>query len=525
MKKILGLIKGNVEFVAMFAIWVIVTVQNMNIYWMLVDDGVSVVFSKTLFEKFMNLNLVGIASQLFEDGSRFRPFYWIYNMAVWLIGGSSFQIHHLVHMLIVGATMLFIYLIIRELTHSRTISSFGALTYLLTPLNTENIFRLGPQEPLMVLLISISFYLLIKSKKVFVSCLLLTLAVFTKETSMALLPVLLFYYFYGKKVKLIKNNKQGFYLWIVISISAIIVILATFLRRNGYSTNYYFDLPMLIGNLTVYIKDLSKNFIYLFPSFFIIYCLRTLIVFIKTKKFLLTKLDLFEFTFLFGFVCFLLIQLPWKYAMTRYLMPTSFFLIVFSSIEAFQIFEMLKVQILFRKYVKIASSISVVLYVYICLIWFSQLIFKEMSSVSFYEAFKKMSTLPENSDILMNMPEGEGTVELVYETNLHLSEFWGRKDLSADYLNIQNLPKKNYVIVDSDQLPRNYSKDKLNLVFGAPTTTMISTSKGLVITTPLEMIKQIVKKTFNYLLYKEKITSDGLYTYYYYYNNWYFYNE
>jgi hypothetical protein len=517
---VFNVIKNNLTVFLLFFVWLVVTIFNLRIYWMLVDDGGNIVFSRTLFEKISSLNIMGFASQLLESVGRFRPVYWLYQMTVWIIGRNSYQFQHFAHMLVIGLTVLFIYLIIRELTKSKIVSFFGALTYLLIPINSENIFRLGPQEPLMVLFLSVLFYLIVKNKKVFLACIILFLAVFTKETSVALLPVLFFHYFYGKNNKLINNRKQGFYLLITICVSAILIILIIFLIRNGYSTNYYFDLHMLIGNLVVYLKDLSKNTLFIFPVFFVIFCLRIICNLFKKQNIFFTKLDFFEFLFGLGFICFLFIQLPWKYALTRYLMPAIFFLIIFLCLEIYQDLILLSNVKLINNH-RLVFIPLIVIGVYVCLVWGFQLVFNETSSISYEATFKQMASYPKNTILLMNLPRGEGTIELVYETQIELSEFWNRDDLKVDYLDLHNLPSNNFVIVDFGQS----LNDKSNPLYKNKLTVIENTSKALIITTPWELVKQSTKKLFNLLIYKKQFTSDGLYTYYYYRSNWYFYDK
>jgi hypothetical protein len=373
----------------------------------------------------------------------------------------------------------------------------------------------------MVLFLSILFYLLIKNRKIFLPCLALVLAVFTKETSIALLPVLLFYYIFSRNSKLIKNKKQAFYLWITVGISSAVLILITFLRRSGYSTNYYFDVPMLVSNLIFYFKELSKNTLYIFPLIPIIYLIRMGVRLVKKQHIFKTKMDVFEFLFFASSLCFLAIQLPWKFVLTRYLMPTVFFLTGFLFIETHKCFRLLsKLKFIFN-HNRVSTFILTILGIYVSLIWGLELIFRETSIISVYDAFKIMANYPENTILLMNLPRGDWTIELVYETQIHLSEFWNRNDLKVDYLDLKNLPKNNFMVVDFGQS----LSDKFNPLFKNKPIAIESVSKGLVITTPLELIKQTAKKIFNLLIYKKTFTTEGLYTYYYNYDNWYFYNE
>jgi len=525
MNKLFSFLKNNLTIFILFLVWLPITFFNTKIYWMLVDDGWDVIFSRTLFEKLSSLNLTGFVSQLLESGGRFRPVYWMYHMGVWLVGGNSYQFQHFAHMVVIGITILFIYLIIKELTNSKLTSLFAALFYLLIPLNTENIFRLGPQEPLLAMFLGILFYLVIKNRKIFLPCLILVLAIFTKETSVALLPVLFFYYIYLKRNKLIKNKKQSFYLWITVCISSLTLILITFLRRSGYSSNYNFDILMWMDTLLIYIKELSNNTLYIFPLFFIVYLVRNGIGLFKKQKIIATKLDLFEFLFFVGFLCFLFIQIPWKYALTRYLMPTIFFLTVFSFVEIYQNLKLAyKLKIVSNR-TGMFTFLAILLGFYVFSIWGMDVVFKEMSSISTYDVFKKMASYPRNTVLLMNMRQGESTIELVDEIQIHLSEFWDRGDIKSKYLDLQDLPKDKYVIVDSNQFPRGYPQEELNLLFENKFTSINKTSSRLVTTTPLGLITQTTKKLLNLLIHNKKFTSDGIYTYYHDYNNWYFYNE
>lgn len=520
MKTILHLFKGSAAIFILLFTWLGIMIPNLKIYWMLVDDGFDVVFSRTLFERLFSFNITNIISKLLEDGGRFRPVYWIYQITEWLIGGNNYQIHHFVHMMVIGLTLLFIYLILKELTKSKLISFFGAMTYLLIPTNSENIYRLGPQEPLLVLFLSAFFYLLIKGKKIFLPCLILFLSVFIKETSVALVPILFFYFFYGRNNKLIKNKKQGFYIWITICVSAVAMILISFLRRSGYSTNYYFNIPIFIENFLFYLRVLSRNTLFTFPILLMIYLFRNITLLVKKKRIIATKMDLFEFIFILGFSCFLLLQLPWKYALDRYLMPVAFFLIIFLFLEIYQDLVMLSKIIFVKNHKRILIFTSTVIGIYVCFIWGFQLFSREVSYPSYYDVFAKMASLPKNTILLMNMHKGEATVELVEEVQIQLSEFWKRGDIKAEYLDLSNLPKDNYVIVDSGNFPRGYSADKLVPMCNKGSDNVNNVTKSIVITTPLELVKQSFKKLVNLLLHKKPFTSEGLYTYSYSYNNW-----
>lgn len=509
----------------LFAVWTAVTVPNLKIYWMLLDDGWDIVYSRKIFENLAHFNFLGVFSLFLESVGRFRPVYWLYQVAVWVIGGNNYQFSHFAHMVVIGATVLFIYLIVKELTQSKPASFFAALFFLLIPSNVENILRLGPQEPLLSLMLSIVFYLFIKNKKNFLIAFVIVLTVFTKEISLAILPVICIYYLFARRVKFVKNKKQGLYAFIGICVSSLILILIALFRRGGYNSNYFFDLRMFIDNFYFFVKELSSNTLHFFPVLPVIYLLRNVILFFKRRKVVITRIDLFEFLFLIGFFSFLIIQLPWLYAVVRYLMPTILFFTIFSFLEIYQDITLLKDWKFIKRHRHFLYLVLFVVGIYVSVIWLLGAIFRETSSVSNYYVFRKLASYPKNTILLMNMKKGDSTIEYVEEVQIQLSEFWSRSDIKSEYLDLQNLPKENYVVVGTPQIPSTYTLEMLNKKFGNKITLINIDSKWLVLTTPQGFIKQVLKKLFFFGVRKEKFTTDGIYTYYYIYNDWYFFNE
>ena len=518
-------LKNKWPILTIVAFWLPITFYNTKIYWMLVDDGGDVVFARTLFEKFSHLYIGQFISQLLETGGRFRPIYWFYHTWVWLIGGNSFQFQHFAHMIVIGITVLFIYLIVHEISKSKVLALFASFFYFFVPLNTENIMRLGPQEPLMAMFFAIFFYLVIKTKKIFLSSLMLALAVFTKETALAILPIIFIYYLYEKKNSSNKDLKISFRLLFTVGTSALIMILITFLRRSGYSTNYSFDAQMIMKNIIVYFRELTIGTSGIFPFVPSLYLLRNVRKIIRKQQFFETRIDLFEFLFFGAFLCFLVIQLPWAYALTRYLMPAILFLTLFMFLEIYQNILILRKFNFVKKHSKSFTILSILLVFYTMSLWWLDVVLKESSSASYQNVYQEISKVPQNTVILMNMAEGESTMELVYEIQVILNEFWDRRDIRSEYLDMDNLPDEKYIIIDSAQFIRKYPKEELIRAFGKEFYSTENVSRRLVLTTPLELIKQSLKKVINAILYKKEFSPEGIYTYYQSYSNWYFFNE
>ena len=245
----------------------------------------------------------------------------------------------------------------------------------------------------------------------------------------------------------------------------------------------------------------------------------------KKEVLLKTKIDLFEFIFFTAFLCFLIIQLPWAYALTRYLMPAIAFLTLFMFLEIYQDVQFMSGFKFIDKHKKIVASLFLIMVFYTFSLWGIDVVLKEISSISYENVFQEMSKVPKNTTILMNMKEGESTMELVYETQIILNEFWYRQDIKSEYLDIDKLPEGNCIIIDSSQFPRKYFQEELVKEFGTYYFLSEKSSDRLVLTTPLELIKQSIKKFISVVFHREKFNSDGLYTYYHSSSNWYFFNE
>jgi len=203
-------------------------------------------------------------------------------------------------------------------------------------------------------------------------------------------------------------------------------------------------------------------------------------------------------------------------------MPTIFAAILFLSIEIYRSVIYVK-----KSYLLINSNIINIpiglVSAFTISLWSFQLISTELVTPSFYKAFKIMASFPNGTTILMNMPDQENTNELVIETKIHLYEFWNRDDMNVAYLNLDNLPKKNYVVVDTDQYPKMYTVAQLELLYGDSKQSIINTTRRLVIANPYVLASQWTKELTSSILYKKPVSLYKFYSFYYNNNNWRFY--
>jgi hypothetical protein len=154
---------------------------SASFWW--VDDGTSLAAAIRIIDSFQTMNFKGF-SFMFDSG-RFMVVYWLYHTIEYLIAGLNPTMHFLVHGVVVFSTSLFIFGIVKKITNSSLAALFSALLYILTPINTENLFRLGPQEPILSLFISMSIYFLYQ-KKIRWAVALLLISILTKENGFVL---------------------------------------------------------------------------------------------------------------------------------------------------------------------------------------------------------------------------------------------------------------------------------------------------------------------------------------------------
>jgi hypothetical protein len=236
-----------------------------------------------------------------------------------------------------------------------------------------------------------------------------------------------------------------------------------------------------------------------------------------------------ESIFLILAIALLVVQSPWIFVLSRYLMPITAGLAVFMGIELGQGIACLPKHkslfwqlafIIFVGYFAISSVGGIVK------------IYKQGERFVFttnfiQELFSYLSkNVPKNGVVLYNFLKGDSTEELVVETGMHLQLLYNRPDITVSYLDLDSLPKVHYLVVGTpairEQYPRelvekslrNYKKEE----------DIVHEKRFLVITTPYNLIKQVIKKTAQLIINKKPLNSDGIYTYYVLRDYWYKYD-
>jgi hypothetical protein len=499
-----------------------VFIPNFFIKWMLIDDGHTIEVVQSINSKVINFDVAGLINIFAESSGRFRPVYWLYNYFVWLVGGSNPVLHRAFHVLIFALIAYFIFRFVLSFTRSKVTSSIASLLFILTPLNYENWMRIGPQEPLVALFSLLTFYYLLKSdtKKSFVFFLLTLLS---KETSIAIIPGVIFIYIFRKYFFKKQINDFGKYLIAVLSVT-IFFILFSVLIRKGYSSNYVLDIS-LVKNLVSYLRMIIRGFDPLFQISIFSYLLMIYYQMKSKKKsreFIGSTLTLL----ISG--SFILIQLPWEYVLERYLLPADTYISIFIAIQLFYIYNLLNTVLANRKRLLVASNLLIGLYfLNFFLVSTYLLLQRTIDSVYATDSIRRLDqnisrNLEKNGTILVNMTQGEHSIEYVAEVRLHQDVFWNRSDIKSAYLEMDKLPEGNFVIVTRNDKLSAYPNYQLDKKYSEKYI-INSVSEIPVVTTPTNLVKQILKKTYRFVTDGEKFTSDGIYTTYRADNSWYLY--
>lgn len=514
-KKVLGIINSNKLFyliTLLILILIYLPLRNVGFHW--IDDGQNILISQKIVESLTKFDSDTISSLLFEQG-RSRPVYWMIQTLFYVLAGKNAAYHFGLHFLLLFLTSIFIYKSVFTISKNNFASILSAWVFLFSPINHENIHRLGPIEPILAFFISLLTLTVLK-KKFFPSVLILGLCMFLKETSVVLLIALFSVYgfnrLYFKKndIFLLKLSVYG-----LIILLPVIYLNLSSINAGGYSSNYVFSIKQITSSFSEYIKILNRN---LYPLFI----LSVSTYLFRLSKNIFKKETFYSKTFafqLFGaliFIGFLLIQTPWIWIIERYLMPAMVGIVLFVGLEINWYTAMLKrLSIRRRKVVMIALYLGLVLYISPLIYTLFQNSQKLVSYTVFIKSYINhiADYAPKNSKVLLNFEKGDHTLEVWYETGVHLNLFSNRNDLEVEYFDINNIPHEPFLLVNVPHIPIAYETEELQDALSGKKYIQRNqeySGEFYVLTTPINFLKQVVKKTANYIIKKEPFTLDGI---------------
>jgi len=510
----------------LIAITAFLFVPALNIKFWWIDDGRSISVAQKLISSIASLNFQDLSFVLFEQGGRFRIIYWTYQTLAYVLGGTNPQIHFIIHFLIILVTSIYIFEIVRNISKFNLAAFFAGALYILTPVNTENLYRLGPVEPILALFVVASLYYLIRSR-MRLAVLFLFLTIFAKETGFVVwLPILGAYFLKRIIYKVRDLNFEKYCFWGFIFYS--LVLINTIFRRSGYSTNYVLNPERMISNFGNYIDIITKGFAPLL-GLFILTAIFRFFYLVRLKKIKKDGPDFIKEAIFFILpLLFLVVLSPWEFVLDRYLMPATAGLVIFLGIELAKVSRFIST---YHLNIRRMAGLMLISYLIVVVGGNAIRIYRQGERVAFstnliQELFFYLSkSVPKDGVVLYNFLKGDSTWELVVETDIHLDLFYNRPDIEVSYLDLKNLSEEQYMIVGTPMIREQYSRELVEKSINnyQKEEDVVYEKKFLIVTTPFNLVKQAIKKVAQFVVYRKPITPDGIYTYYISRDYWYKY--
>jgi len=431
---------------------ILVSLPGLFIDWSFVDDGVTVMISQKINDAiFHQKNLLSLLSLLIEpENGRVRSFYWILQWFFWLISENSSFLRHLYLLLMVlGVSVISAWLIYRTMK-SKLVAVFVLSIWLINSGNSENWYRLGPQEIPLILLLLSSLALLLYSVNFFesngkkrrayflFSLPLIPMAFYTKEVGVGYFGVVtltIWILMVLKPFKHINWTRVWIYAGVAL-LSAVSIILSLIyvsgLRSGTYSAFYSINHSSIISGFKIYFTSLVKS---AYPLSYIgIFGILIWAFFYKKKK--------TEFFWIFFWiiwtVVFLAIQIPWGIPLPRYLLLASFGASIITVVGINKLINFVRLNFSPKIYFLFILALVVVSVRYV--LYQSQDIYNYLETqivgTNVSQDLLRYLALNMHKDdrLIMNFPKNDTYLELVFETGLHLKTFSGRSDIELAYV-------------------------------------------------------------------------------------------
>ena len=341
--KIPSLVKNNLLLLVVITVFYFLYASIFLKPWQLtnfslVDDGQVLIQSSSYLEDcFLRLKCSNFIDQTFEFGtSRFRPTYWLINNIVYEVFRNDAQLHHIFRVYVVGYTaVILLSLALIDLSVSSVFVIGGALLFATNYSLSENIIRLGTNEPYQVLFLAafslIYLHTLVRrdrrTKIPWVLIFILTIIVLIKESNIAVLPAIFIteILFFGRKALKSASLLAGIPFIILLAGITITRFLSSTISTEIplYTSNYLTGLGAIIANSKENLVLLSNS---LSPFFKISLILLVLLMLNKSarEEFKTGRVYFWSFFTLF----FTVILFPWEFVLERYQLVAVFGIII-----------------------------------------------------------------------------------------------------------------------------------------------------------------------------------------------------
>lgn len=292
-------------------------------YFSLIDDGQSIVNTSYFNECFQLNECNNLGTVLVEKNfGRFRPAYWTVTYLIFdTVGLNPILIHQLRIYALGLAVVLVLAMTLIKSGANKSSVLIASVFFFISYTFSENIIRLGPVEPLQLLLISILSYVFLfdtnnKWLKVVSLYILVSLV---KETSLVILIPILIVSLRLSEKKVDKLNSVLLFIG-----GTTFFVIGRFISdpsgsEVNYTENYRFGLDLIISNVGQYFQMIISSTSPILIPIAIVFIFATLLD--KNKQKLIDTNLIYWITF---FVVFTGILVPWKYVLERYILISVF---------------------------------------------------------------------------------------------------------------------------------------------------------------------------------------------------------
>ena len=437
------------SIVFVFLLPILVGFKSFSSPFTLVSDGKLVQVSKEVIEK-RDMQIL-----LTEDKSigLFRPAYWLTQIVPYAVSGTNPASFHIFHILLFSLTAMFIFLTIYSISKSNLGAVAATIGYTFTTSTSVLWNSLSYEEPILNLFLSIALFTVTKintTKKETLICLFstllaLTLATFTKQTSVFIIPGLILLSIISIfSIKKITKYVQG-----IIVVTLFEIIYALILISSGSIFNFISQKDLILQHLRMYIDVIQKDTGWFLPISLLLF----LFVLIRKSKDLRHDTAMFKVfcVFFFSLSVSFLLALSIKPDFTpRLLSPIFLPLYIFigcSLSYLFSITRRLKKAVLGR--LKVLGHMFYVGFIIYCFVFFYFQI-KEVAK----EISSDIERVSSHSDMVKNLAKNldketkiyfsiaESSFEYGKEAGTHLNIFYGKLN-EVKRLNPYMLPSFN----------------------------------------------------------------------------------
>lgn len=420
------------------------TITNFS----LVDDGQVLMQNASYLEScFKGFDCNNFIAQTLEWGSgRIRPTYWIIQDLVYEAFKTNATYHHLFRVFGFGFAMVMMMTAMLIKMKLRNIPIVLATLLFFTSFSfSENIIRLGPNEPFQVLfliLFSITYLSLgsiekISKTKFVLLFVFLIVGFFIKESGISLLLAIFF-----TEVTLYK--RLSLKMLLLTGLPVLLFIIYMYLDKT-FPFALHKDIPVYANNY------LTNPFTILNNAFLIVeILLNTLSPFMKISILILPffflsnrfRSSLFDKNFIYWSyfsIFFVSIMFPWRYVLDRYQIAGIMGLSVFISIIFSKVLDLLHSLIQSRTKNSLAGIVMNLLTAFILINLFSHGFSLNLAKTINYRSWYSQFTQFENDQVTAILKfndkkifiNGNNTIsnwEFLYEIPIHLDFLYGQKN-------------------------------------------------------------------------------------------------